>query len=50
MKITYDQHKYLPPVPGAAKWIRRVLLAWLVAAAAEYALLPGELRNLPSGG
>ena len=46
MKITYDQHKYLPPVPGAAKWIRRVLLAWLVAAAAEYALLPGELRNL----
>jgi len=46
MKISYDQHKYLTPVPGAAKWVRRILLAWLVAAAVEYALLPGELRDL----
>lgn len=48
MKITYDQHKYLPKVPDAALWIRRIVLAWLVAAAAEYLLLPGELRSLSS--
>lgn len=46
MKITYTQNKYLPPVPGAAPWIRRILLAWLTAAAAEFLLLPPELRNL----
>ncbi len=48
MKLTYDQHKYLPQSPAAAGWIRRVILAWLIAAAAEYALLPGQLRDLNS--
>ncbi len=48
MKIIYDQHKYLAPAPKAAPWIRRVVLAWLVAAAAEYAMLPAQLRNLNS--
>lgn len=48
MKVTYDQHKYLPRDAGAAIWIRRLILAWLVAAAAEYLLLPGELRSLSS--
>lgn len=46
MKVTYDQHKYLPRDAGAPIWIRRLILAWLVAAAAEYLLLPGELRSL----
>jgi len=48
MKIHYGQHKNLPTVPGSAKWIRRLILAWLVAAAVEYLLLPGELRDLRS--
>lgn len=31
---------------GAAVWVRRVLTAWLAAAALEYVLLPGPLRDL----
>lgn len=46
MKITYKQNKYLSPAPVAAPWIRRIVLAWLTAAAAEYLLLPAELRDL----
>lgn len=46
MKNTYEQKKFLPPAPGAARWIRRGLLAWLTAAAAEYLLLPAQLRDL----
>lgn len=46
MKISYSNPKYLPPAPVAASWIRRILLSWLIAAAAELALLPTALRNL----
>jgi hypothetical protein len=48
MKITYTQNKYLAPPPFAAPWLRRLVLAWLFAAAAEYLLLAPGLRNLAS--
>ena len=32
--------------PGLGLWFRRVILAWLTAAAAEFWLLPKELRDL----
>ncbi len=46
MNIIYTHNKYLTPAPRAAAWLRRAFLAWLVAAAAEYLLLPQELRAL----
>jgi hypothetical protein len=46
MKITYNQPKYLSPAPAAASWLRRLVLAWLTGAAAEYLLLSAELRSL----
>lgn len=43
MKITYEQSK---PAAGAAPWIRRVILSWLIAAGVEYMLLDPRLRDL----
>lgn len=45
MKITYvNDNKYA--APGAPDWIRRSVAAWLTGAAAEYLLLPSQLRDL----
>ncbi|MBR3972448.1 MAG: DUF2079 domain-containing protein [Oscillospiraceae bacterium] len=43
MKISYEQHN---AVPNLSKWIRRLILSWLLAAGVEYLLLSAELRNL----
>ena len=46
MKIIYDENRYLSPEAPPARWIRRLMLAWLTAAAVEFLLLPPGLRDL----
>lgn len=43
MKISYEQ---LKSVPEIARWIRRVILSWLLAAGVEYMMLSPQLRDL----
>ena len=46
MKITYNSSKSAPGASGAPAWFRHLVLAWFLAAAVEYLLLPEELRIL----
>lgn len=46
MKISYEQQKSIRPERGIPPWVRRLMLAWLAAAMAEYLLLPAALREL----
>ena len=43
MKITYEAYR---AGKGPENWIRRAILAWLVAATAEYLYLESSLRDL----
>ena len=44
MKISYEQPEKMRS--GMAVWFRRLIGAWIVAAAVEYLLLPAALRDL----
>ena len=46
MKITYSSSKYTSADPKAPGWFRHLVLAWFLAAAVEYLLLPDGLRTL----
>lgn len=46
MKVTYLENKKNGSVPGIPDWIRKLVLAWLAAAALEYLRLPAALWNL----
>ena len=46
MRLTYLENEGNCAAPQGSVWVRRLLLAWLAAAAAEYLLLPEGARDL----